>query len=156
MNQSRATNRFAIASSTETHVGFIIKEIGPGDLTYYQTLEAAAAALEPIDVEQGEYKGFDETGRELTIETDGEEVRITLSKDNPSQACELKSSLIKEILSYGHHGPRFAVDRQWAEDASMEELIARWQALHTAWGAQSKGAPVRRAFERIMRVFGSR
>lgn len=64
-----------------------------GDIAAYKTVEHAELHLEAIDVENGEYVGYDAEGRVLTLCTFGEVVRIWLFEKSEQRTTELAQKL---------------------------------------------------------------
>ena len=74
------------------HTIFIADKKG-NDVSFYASIEDAQLDLEVIDVENGEYVGYDHEGRLLKLDVDGKKKRvvITLAEDKPSHAKELEA-----------------------------------------------------------------
>lgn len=68
------------------------------DVQLYNSITDAVGYLEPIDVRDGIYKGYDAEGRSLSISTDGKKVLITAAEDEPKHAGELEGFL-RECLA---------------------------------------------------------
>ncbi|MFN3569620.1 MAG: hypothetical protein ACK4VX_05060 [Polaromonas sp.] len=66
-----------------------------GDLSFFTSKELAQKWLEPVDVEAGEYVGYDAEGRLLSITAvDEHSVRIGLQETAPTHALVLKEKLL--------------------------------------------------------------
>ena len=63
------------------------------DVILYDKIQDAELDLEPIDVKDGIYKGYDAEGRLLRISTDGKKVRIFAVEDEHTHAKELEDFL---------------------------------------------------------------
>ena len=70
-----------------------------GDVTLYNSVFDAEQNLEPIDVHEGRYKGYDGAGRLLRIECFGNNVKIELAESSPSQIHELYQ-LLKHMVEF--------------------------------------------------------
>jgi len=68
------------------------------DVDFYSTKERAENAMEAIDVENNEYRGFDSEGRLLRIYPSGNIGRIELAEQQPHHAAELRE-LLQRYLS---------------------------------------------------------
>lgn len=75
-----------------SEIRYIISE--NGDLHFYERKEDAEAYMEPIDVENGEYVGYDAEGRLLKIESARQKTRISLAEEEPSHVAELQMQLM--------------------------------------------------------------
>ncbi|MFI5444688.1 hypothetical protein [Polaromonas sp. UC242_47] len=65
-----------------------------GDLRFFTSKELAQRSLEPVDVEAGEYVGYDAEGRLLSmVAVDDYSVRIDFLEAEPTQALVLKEKL---------------------------------------------------------------
>jgi hypothetical protein len=67
------------------------------DVGVYASVQDAMLHLEPIDVADKIYKGFDAEGRKLKIETDGVKVLIFTDEQEPVHANELEA-LLRDFL----------------------------------------------------------
>ena len=63
------------------------------DVGVFASLEEALLQLEPRDVTNQEYTGYDSEGRLLRLETDGERVSAYLAEDEPIHALQLETAL---------------------------------------------------------------
>lgn len=68
------------------------------DVYLYNSIADAEGYMEPIDVEDAIYKGYDAEGKLLTISTDGKKVFISAAEDGPKHARELEDFL-RECLA---------------------------------------------------------
>jgi hypothetical protein len=68
------------------------------DVYFYSTKERAENAMEAIDVENNEYRGFDSEGRLLRIYPSGSIGRIELAEEQPHHTAELRE-LLQRYLS---------------------------------------------------------
>ena len=69
------------------------------DVGVYDSVERAAADMEPIDVHHGIYRAFDSRGRHLNISIKGAATIASLAESDPSGRSELES-ILREHLSY--------------------------------------------------------
>lgn len=70
------------------------------DISVYASIEDAQLQLEPVDVLNDEYIGYDAEGKLLRIEVENNRVVISLAEENPSHAQELEDAIrthLKEI-----------------------------------------------------------
>jgi hypothetical protein len=97
-----------------------------GDISVFDSVEDAERYLEPIDVANNEYVGYDSEGRllQLTV-TDANRVSIRSSEPIPKHAVELRESLIW-FLSY------VGVSERWLSSAPLRELVERMLEYKTA------------------------
>ena len=85
-----------------------------GDLYAFQSLAEAESALEPPDVRNGVYRGFDGDGRLLALSTivrreklfgglsiSREQVSLALAEENPNHLYELKGNLQRFLAAAG-------------------------------------------------------
>jgi hypothetical protein len=71
------------------------------DLGIFDDVEQAQAQLEPIDVKDGIYEGYDAHGRRLRIWTDGKRTFIELEEEQASDASSLESELRADLIRLG-------------------------------------------------------
>ncbi len=64
-----------------------------GDVSVFRSVPDAAKSIEPIDVQNCEYAGYDSLGRLLKLSTDGRFVRISLAERAPIHAEQLLATL---------------------------------------------------------------
>lgn len=70
-----------------------------GDLSFYNSLQMAEKAVEVVDVKNGEYEGFDATGRRLQFMiVDSSHVKICLAGDGATYVGRLEA-LLRDFLS---------------------------------------------------------
>ena len=95
------------------------------DLSFYDDVESAEGSMDGVDVEYGDYVGYDAQGRKLRITATGVQrfgitidigqTHVALDEDEPNHSQELRA-LMREYLRFlGRPGPRYG---------SLEELIA--------------------------------
>jgi len=63
------------------------------DLSVYSTLERAQNQLEPHDVLNLVYEGYDAEGRLLSLKVDKRRVVISLAEENPTHAKTLENAI---------------------------------------------------------------
>lgn len=90
------------------------------DVLFHSSVEAAERYLEPIDVKEGIYKGFDAKGRSLEINATDKEVSITLAELEPMHRDELIELLKGYIKLLGKGLP---------EDIDLASLITFCQKM---------------------------
>ena len=64
-----------------------------GDVSVFRSVPEAASWIEPIDVQNREYVGYDALGRLLDLATDGRSVSISLVEQPPVHADQLHATL---------------------------------------------------------------
>jgi len=73
-----------------------------GDVMIFATLQSAEQYLEPIDVENNEYLGYDALGRKLGFSTTRQRVTIELADDPAIYQAELEG-LLRAFLGAVRH-----------------------------------------------------
>jgi hypothetical protein len=88
-----------------------------GDVTLYRSIESAAFALEPIDVQNGEYVAYDSEGFILTLECQGPRVVIAgRASIQPEPAA-----LIGVLQSFWERAAR----APWPATSSVGQAVAQ-------------------------------
>lgn len=89
-----------------------------GDLLIFESIDEALRYIEPIDVKNNVYRGFDSQGRLLRLATvyPYKTISISLAEEYPHHKDDLVQEL-KYFLSF------MGVSREWIENASLEELV---------------------------------
>jgi hypothetical protein len=87
-----------------------------GDHLVFESVEAAQGYLEAIDVENGEYVGYDSEGRALSLSTTGNRVVVGAAEAQPEHAPELRQLLVDFSRALG-------VSEESLLHASLEELV---------------------------------
>ena len=64
-----------------------------GDISTFRSVPDASRYVEPIDVQNREYSGYDSLGRLLELSTDGCSVRISLAEREPNHGKQLLAAL---------------------------------------------------------------
>jgi hypothetical protein len=97
-----------------------------GDVSVFESVEDAEHYIEPIDVANNEYVGYDSEGRllQLTV-TDANRVNIRSAESVPRHAAELRKALTW-FLSY------VGVSENWLSNASLQELVEKMLEYKTA------------------------
>ncbi len=104
---------------------------GDGGLTIHESLQAAAAYLEPEDIDEP-CTVYDSSGMVWRRVVDGRQIRLLPAEDGVSHATELATKLrayfrhLRDIkpLAEWHR------DDDWLANASLEELVRDAAALH--------------------------
>jgi hypothetical protein len=73
------------------------------DVGVFASLEEAVLQLEAVDVRNGEYSGYDATGRSILLTTDQDKVVGQLAQKEPSHANELVMALRDFSEGVGSH-----------------------------------------------------
>jgi hypothetical protein len=103
-----------------------------GDLTFYASAREAEAALEPVDVENGEYTAYDSEGRILNLQINKktvpaffglfkqtvERVSVESAEDEPRHAGDLRAALASFLERLGEPAG-------WLRSASLKELVEK-------------------------------
>ena len=89
-----------------------------GDVTFFSSVEDAAAYMEPVDVENNEYFAFDSTGLRLALKVAGDSVFIQPGESSPTHQGVLRGVLVDFYKRIGIYGP-------WCETADLNELVER-------------------------------
>ena len=87
-----------------------------GDVMFFSSKEHAEGYLEAIDVENGEYVGFDADGNELKISARGGVVFIDGTEVN--RESEVRALLISFFRNVG-------VPNAWLESAGLSDLVMK-------------------------------
>jgi hypothetical protein len=97
-----------------------------GDVTFFQTSEAASQYLEPIDVANGEYFAFDSVGRLLKLQIAGQHVVIEDAERIPSHAGVLRDLLIEFFeRAKNNQGPFEQLTLNQLINIGIESFIAK-------------------------------
>ena len=64
-----------------------------GDLLVFRSKIDAESYLEAVDVQNGEYRGFDAEGRPLLFETEGGWVNVKINPASPADPADLQHVL---------------------------------------------------------------
>lgn len=72
------------------------------DLKLYESLRDAVLDLEPVDVEDGIYTGYDSQGRLLKIETRDSAVVLSAAEPSPTHQKQLEELLRGSLRLTGH------------------------------------------------------
>lgn len=83
---------------------------------FFANLNEAEDYLEPIDVENREYVGYDREGRRLDISVDGGRVRLQMRDEDQVRSQEL-AELVRDFLT------RCSVDV--TQNDNLEQLLSR-------------------------------
>lgn len=89
-----------------------------GDVTAFRTLEEAADYIEPIDVTDNQYSGYDSKGRLLAIRVAQGKVVFADGETAPTHAEQLTAALRRHLAAC-------SVATNWIEQASLQELISK-------------------------------
>jgi hypothetical protein len=88
-----------------------------GDVLTFESREAAEQYIEPIDVANNEYVGYDSEGRLLSLSvTKARKVSIQESETEPTHLDSLRRLLVS-FLS------RVEKSRDWLADTSLQDLF---------------------------------
>ncbi|MPZ69618.1 MAG: hypothetical protein GEU71_08820 [Actinobacteria bacterium] len=85
------------------------------DVGIFASVEAAQNQLEPTDVSDAVYKGYDAEGRRLKITTDGQNTVIAIADSEPLAALELERELRRFLIDAG--------DLRVKEQSRLTELV---------------------------------
>ena len=89
-----------------------------GDVLIFENVEDALSYVEPIDVSNGEYVGYDSMGRRLELTVFKGKVIIEPSEIEPTHAGELHAILV------GFFTTGVGLSPDWLARASLDELVA--------------------------------
>ena len=90
-----------------------------GDVLVFESVEDAECYLEPIDVANDEYIGYDSEGRLLQLlVTDSNRVSIQSAESEPKHSAELRKVMTFFLSNIG-------VSESWLSDASLQKLVER-------------------------------
>jgi hypothetical protein len=90
-----------------------------GDVLVFDSIEYAEHYIEPIDVINNEYVGYDSEGRLLELlVTDGTHVSMRAAECAPNHSDDLRKMLIHFLESMGE-------SLRWLSDASLPEIVAK-------------------------------
>jgi hypothetical protein len=89
-----------------------------GDILVFDSLESAERHLEPIDILNGEFVGYDAEGRLLNIVPNGFIAKISLAELEPTHADNLEK-VLRDLFLDVDPSP------EWVINASLEELIQK-------------------------------
>lgn len=92
-----------------------------GDVSVFETVEFAQRALEPTDVINNEYVGYDSEGRLLRLEVPegGSLVSIREAEHVPQHVDDLRRALGNFLFRAGDHDPLL-------KEASVQQLLAKF------------------------------
>lgn len=92
-----------------------------GDVNVYESVQAACADLEAIDVRAGVYDAFDSRGFHLLIDTSGYEVvNMEVDTQRAADPMDLQYRLQRFITAVG--AQRIGLERS-AEDQTLTDLL---------------------------------
>ena len=94
---------------------FVIDE--NGDVSLYRSVEAAARALEPIDVKNGEYVAYDSEGFVLALDCQGPRVFIA-ERASPHPVPEALVAVLKSFWERASSTP-------WPAVSSVSEAVVQ-------------------------------
>lgn len=89
-----------------------------GDISVFDSLESAERSLEPIDILNGEFVGYDAEGRLLNIVPNGFIAKISLAELDPTHVDNLEK-VLRDLFLDVDPSP------EWVINASLEELIQK-------------------------------
>ncbi len=94
----------------------------------YRTIEDLEHYAEPIDVENGEWVGYDATGKQIAFLVDQDEVRVDLTAQSDPDRLEdwLRSSPFLKSRR----------DEDWLRRSKLPDLVAAYGAEDQAWREQ--------------------
>ena len=94
-----------------------------GNVLVFRSIEEAERYIEPIDVINREYIGYDSIGRRLQLlVADANRVKIQSAEIEPEHTDELKEVLTRFLSLVG-------VSQSWLLDAPLEKLVAKMLEL---------------------------
>jgi hypothetical protein len=103
-----------------------------GDLLFFRDVEQAETYVEPIDVRNGEYTGFDAEGRTLSLSVEsrqeggvlgrlgGRSERVAIASDVTT--AKHRDQLERDVRDFLR---RAGVEQQWLDTAPLEALIGK-------------------------------
>jgi hypothetical protein len=103
-----------------------------GDLLFFRDVEQAETYVEPIDVRNGEYTGFDAEGRRLSLSVEsrqeggvlgrlgGRSERVAIASDVTT--AKHRDQLERDVRDFLR---RAGVEQQWLDTAQLEALIGK-------------------------------
>ena len=102
----------------------------------YRTVRELETYAEAIDVENGEWHGFDSVGRPIVLTVEGDGVRVRAGIDPPPMGLAdwLRSS---DFLKTRR-------DEDWLRTASLADLVAAFDQEDRTWREQRISARFRR------------
>ncbi|MGH2682092.1 MAG: hypothetical protein ACRDIX_02540 [Actinomycetota bacterium] len=118
------------------------------DLGIFDDVERAQLQLEPIDVKDGIYEGYDAQGRRLRIWTDGKGTFIELEEEQPSDVSRFESELRADLIRLGE-------DRAAEADCDLPCLV-EISGRHAELDRGSLGRAAEELQERYRSAFGER
>ncbi len=93
-----------------------------GDLSIFETIADVTSYIEPVDVLNNVYVGYDSQGRLLTLKARSDRnyhpIEIELAETEPSHQAELRTILLAFLKAVRGAEPSFA-------EAPLEELILK-------------------------------
>jgi hypothetical protein len=113
-----------------------------GDVSAFRSSHDAATWIEPIDVQNREYIGYDSLGRLLELSTDGRSVHIGLAELTPAHAGQLLATLRSFLRASGDpvaDDPSFELPEIASYFMRYVEIPPRslWQALTSLFHTRS-------------------
>ena len=88
-----------------------------GDVSFFRTVEAAARALEPIDVRNQEYVAYDSEGYLLRLVPTDPTVVVVDGEESEPRAEQL-AEIIRDFFS------RVGLNQEWIRRASLSDLVS--------------------------------
>lgn len=89
-----------------------------GDVLVFAAVQDAERYLEPIDVTNGEYVGYDSAGKLLNlVVTEDNRVTIQPAESEPKHIVELEQTLRRFMSS--------DISPEWLSTATLQDLIGR-------------------------------
>lgn len=90
-----------------------------GDVLVFESVEYAERYIEPIDVANDEYVGYDSEGRLLHLMvTDRRRVSICSAEPDPEHSDELRRILVRFLAYLGE-------SESWLSKASLQDLVTK-------------------------------
>jgi hypothetical protein len=90
-----------------------------GDVLVFDSVEKAVRYIEPIDVSNNEYTGYDGEGRLLQLSVlNDTRIVIGLAENEPNHKDELYNVLIDFLA-------RIGIAQEWLKQASLEDLVMK-------------------------------
>ena len=100
----------------------IVDETGP--IYVFDSIEAAAIYLEPIDVEDNIYVAFDSTGRLLRLLPTTPQITIEAAEEVPNHTEQVREILIKFLKRFHPTDPNLS-------NLTLRELVEKSLAFKT-------------------------
>lgn len=90
-----------------------------GDVLVFDSIRSAERYIEPIDVANNEYVGYDGEGRLLQLAViKKRQVSIESAESEPKHSDELRRTLVRFLLRLGE-------SEGWLSNASLQDLVTR-------------------------------